>query len=153
MREATLTAHRFPDPLRLGEGGSGNTRARQLTLIEDPLVSPIQKGEPILGWEGDERMALYVDHLTGEWLLVRFEHDGVYRVVVGVSIDAYSGHEIVPFLITWIVEHDTRRGFDPISSVIEHNARLDAENQSGLDALASEAADRVAHGIRKDGLV
>jgi len=64
-REHDLGRVRHPDHLVVA--------GRNLTLVDDPLVAPLAAGYPPLGWEGDPRLALYIDRLRGEWVLVRFE--------------------------------------------------------------------------------
>ncbi len=79
------------------------------------LVHKMHYGDPVIGWEGDPRLAIYLDQdrTTGEdvWTVERLESDGVYRTVCrsrpGLALDER--------LLLRLMEHDTRRGFDPAS--------------------------------------
>ena len=151
MREATLEAVRFPDPFRPAEGGRGTTRV--LHLVDDPVVDRIPKGDATLGWSGDNRLALYLDVPAGMWELWRYEHDGVLRKVIGFPVDRYTAAEIVPAAILWLVGADHRLGVDPHLVVVEHNDRVARERKARSDAFVREAAERVEHGLRKDGVL
>ena len=152
MREATLTAVRFPDPLVLQQAGRGTARARQLSLVVDSRVDPIAKGEPTLGWEGDARLALYVDLASTEWVLIRYEHDGVYRIVCRWSAQTHRTGDIVGVVVLWLIAHDKRRGFDPEVDIATAEARVEMEQQRRQAEIAEDTADRLGHALRKDGV-
>lgn len=141
----TRIAH--PDHLVLGR--------RRMTLVEGPGVDPIQKGHPALGWEGDERFALYVDRTSAEWVLVRLEADGRYRVSATTDPVAHSisAIDVVGHLIRWLVEHDCARGYDPYADVVAHNDRREAELDAAFsDRIVNDLAPRLAHALRRDGV-
>jgi hypothetical protein len=134
-----------PDHLRLGR--------RALTLVDDHLTRPIQAGQPTMGWEGDHRLALYVDQRRGEWVLVRLEASGVYGVVATTdpAALALSPVDVVGQLIAHLVAHDVRRGFDPLAAVETHNAaRERAADVAFEDQVANDVAPRLRHAFRKD---
>lgn len=124
---------------------------RTLTRIDDPLVAKITHGDPTMGWEGDLRFALYAG--PGQWVLVRLEHDNVYRRTATTTLGAV-GHgavDIVGQLVAFLVSHDTRRGFDPAAHVQAHNDRrdaaLDAEHD---DFVADEIAPKLRWAVKRD---
>lgn len=145
MREHTLGKVRHPDFLRLGPW---DTDVRE--LVEDPVADKLAKGDPLFGWEGDDRLALYINRTRGEWTLARLEHDGQYRIATTVP-GIRRGNDVVAGLVLWLVESDTRRGFDPHLAIVEHHTKRERAKESALDDFESEAAERVAHGLVKDG--
>src|SRR5438552_2199634 len=120
-RENSFHGFRHPDPLRVD--------GRELTLISDPLVDRVTKGDPILGWGGDSRLAVYLDPVGRNWLLFRLEHDGRYRVVAQRAADTVSVVDLIPQLILRLIAHDTRRGYDVAADVNAVNAAVDAEHE------------------------
>lgn len=145
LREHTLGKVKHPDPLRMADSG------RVLTLIDDPVADRLSGGDPLFGWEGDDRLALYIDYQGGTWDLVRLERDGIYRVARRLACQAFSSAEVVPELILWLTRNDTRRGYDPHRDVVETAVRIDAQRTKERHELVGEAAERVHHGLRKDG--
>lgn len=137
QRENHLGRVVHPDPLRLG--------VRTLELIDDPLVRPLQDGYPPLGWEGDPRMALYVDRRTRQFLLVRLEHDGVYRIEKTTTpVSATIGVvDLVARLIADVVAEDHHRGHDPYTAVTAANDRVEAEADRHIEEWAADQAHRL----------
>lgn len=134
-----------PEHLRLGP--------RALTLVDDHLTRPIQQGQATMGWEGDERLALYVDQRRAEWVLVRLEAVGAYAVVAITDPAALelSPVDVVGQLIAHLVAHDVRRGFDPLADVEAHNAARDrALDADFADAIGNDVAPRLRHAFRRD---
>lgn len=83
------------------------------------IVDKLHNGDPTLGWEGDPRLALYLepDPLGGErWALYRYEADGQYRKVC----QSKPGLALDERLIQLLVAHDQRRGFDIAAFAAEH---------------------------------
>ena len=148
MREATLTAVRFPEQIVLRPARGP---ARVLQRLDDPLVDRIQKGDPTLGWAGDARLQLYLDVPGGQWELWRLEHDNDLELVSAWSVDQYRSTEIVPAAILWLRSHDTWTGFDPFLSVVERNDKVKAAAAAAEADAMTEAADRLGHALRKDG--
>lgn len=70
------------------------------------MIDVLHNGDPVLGWEGDPRLALYLE--DGAWCVYRYEADGEMRPVCrsrpGLALDAR--------LIRHLQSHDQRRGFD-----------------------------------------
>lgn len=106
----------------------------------DELIYKLHYGDPTLGWEGDPRLALYLDDDC--WVLERLEADDTYRTVCrsrpGVTLDNR--------LIVLLMEHDQRRGFD-VEAVAEFRP-FDAFTER--DEAMREGLERVYHGAAKD---
>lgn len=145
MREQTLTSLKHPDPLRLA--------GRHLTLIEDPLADVLADGDRVLGWGGDPRLALYLDHPGKEWVLVRLEHDNQYRIALGMDAGPASGVEVVAHMVSWLIEHDSQRGYDVLTDVLSKNAARDAASDARATEWNEELARRLQHGFRRDGVI
>lgn len=122
-----------------------------LERVDDPVAARIQNGDPVLGWAGDSRLQLYLDVPGGRWELWRLEHDGDLGPVSVWSVDQYRSTDIVPAVIVWLRAHDTWAGFDPFLAVVENNDRVTAAHAAAEADRMSEAADRLVHGLRKDG--
>lgn len=126
---------------------------RALTLIDDPLVAPLGDGYAPLGWEGDARLALYIDRRRGEWVLVRLEADATYRIVA--TTDLLAQHlapvDVVGQLVSFLVTHDARRGYDVVADIDAHNARTEAAAEADhAEFVAGELAPRLRHALRRD---
>lgn len=130
-----------------------DSNGRYVELFLDPAVQDVvdrlHNGDPSIGWEGDERLALYMEFLPGHeqpsWVLERLEDDGVYRIVCrskpGVDLRDLPRR---------LVEHDTRRGTNAILDALAHNAKLaKAQEDAAVDATA-EKLEKVVWGIHKD---
>lgn len=141
MRENTLGRVAHPDTIRLPDG--------ERHLIEDPHADRLFKGDPVLGWEGDDRLALYVNYRAGRWELIRLEGDGNYRFVVAVP-GFVRGHEAIGWLIVWLVEHDVRRGFDPRAATDAVNDGIEKAARKAETERNHEFAERLEHGLLKD---
>lgn len=130
--------HAFPDHIVLE--GSG------MILIEDAMMDRVHKGDTILGWEGEEQLAVYLDVENASWNLLRWCQDH-YRVLARFSARAIPTADIVPTIVLWLVEHDSRRGFTTEQVHLANEAR-EAEVQKALDEWASEGADRLVHAAK-----
>lgn len=148
-REHALGRVAHPEYLRLPG------RPAAITLIDDPLIAPLHDGYGPLGWEGDPRLAVYVDGNARSWILVRLEADGQYRPVAETGLGAahVAPVDIVGQLIQFLVTHDSRRGYDPLADADRHNALLEAEQERQLsDRVVNDLAPRLRHALRKDGV-
>lgn len=137
-----------PDHLTIGK--------RQLHLVDDPLTRCIAGGYPTLGWEGDPRMALYVDGPNGQWVLVRLEADGVYRISTITDPVALNMPpvDVIGQLIVWLVAHDGRRGYDAYNDMEAKNARREAEIDAKFeDEMTNDSFPRLRHAFKRDGLL
>lgn len=146
-RETTYDRVAHPDVLTIGK--------RSLLLVDEPLTRPIQDGHPTLGWEGDARFALYIDGRTKQWVLVRLEADGVYRITTETDMGAVGkgAIDVVGELIVFLVTHDQRRGFDVIRAIDSHNEARERDlDRRHSDFVLNEVAPRLKHALRRDGL-
>jgi hypothetical protein len=143
-----LILGRVVEPPEVLRGSDGVER--QLVDPADPMVAPITKGDRVFGWEGDSRYALYVNSKAGAWELWRHEDDGVMRISLAVPSWQVDTASLIPFLVVWLVEHDGRRGYDPVLAALADNARVDKAKAAAADAHAEEAADRLHHGLMRD---
>lgn len=108
--------------------------------IED-MIHKLHHGDPTLGWEGDPRLALY--RVNDRWVLYRLEHDNEYRVVCVSAAEQRLDER----LIQRLVEHDHRRGFDPVAvAAQEYDRQADPAGEERL----AEAMEKVVYGLRKD---
>lgn len=109
------------------------------------IVEKLHKGDPVLGWEGDPFLDLYWNPKTKRWMLLRWEN-GDFSIVM----QSRPGLKLDHRLIQHLVEHDTRRGFNPMNAVELHNKMHLAEINRKFDDKLAEAADRVKHALHKD---
>ena len=126
----------------------------RLLWIDRDIVAKIQGGDPVLGWEGDDRLAVYLEAETPDgpvWALWRLEEDNVYRHVVRTEPG-------VPFderVIHWLIAHDKRRkgpDFNLDEIVKKHNDQIDAKIEADRNEyIAEELAPRLRHALVKDG--
>lgn len=124
-------------------------------LVDDtnPVLKPLWEGDPTLGWEGDRRLRVYICPHRGTWELVRYERGSYIAVTrcaegVGLSVPDLVGRWLI-----WLVNHDGRRGFDPVAAIDAHDAQREAAHEAELtDKLANDVEPRVAHALRRDGV-
>lgn len=108
------------------------------------LVDKLHFGDPTLGWEGDERLALYRE--GPRWLLMRLEHDGEYRTVCW----SRPGLELDERLIMHLVAHDARRGANPADQVDRANATATKELEYQATEKVHSAAEKLQWALRRD---
>lgn len=117
------------------------------------IIDKIRNGDPTMGWDGDERLAVYSKpHPLGQrFELWRLEDDGEYRFVVSTE----PGDPFDNTIIVWLVQNDRRRKPDNWSlhdEISAHNARIAAARESDRqDWIREEIAPRLMHALRKDG--
>ena len=112
------------------------------------LIDRIRFGDPILGWEGDERIELYFNAPEERFELWRLEDDGEYRRVCRSQPGMAFDERIIHALIQW---DGRRRPVALVDEVNEHNARIDADKARQRDEwTAEELAPRLAHAFRKE---
>lgn len=119
-----------------------------LVLISDPFADPLWKGEPILGWEGDNRLALYLAPRQATWALVRYCEDRSLQVIKTVPATPGSAVNVVGELIGFLLGHDSRRGVNPIAEAAAHNDAQVARVDANLERWVSEeGAPRAAKAL------
>jgi len=118
--------------------------------VDHPDLRPIFFGLPTVGWEGDERLSVFSWPRRQMFILVRLEHDGEYRKVRDLVTDKPLGPQAVGELCRWLVERDSRRGFDALKWVNEHNAAVDRERERAEDEWRAEKSDKLAWALGRD---
>jgi len=118
----------------------------------DDLIHKIQHGDTILGWEGDERLAVFASPtpIGMVFELLRLEEDGEYRFVVKTEPgDPFDNH-----IIHWLITHDQRRkpkGWNLDDEVKAHNMKIDADRQAQqTEWIREDLGPRLLHAVRKD---
>ena len=125
-----------------------------LQLIDDPVVDRISKGDSILGWEGDARLAMYLNQRDRRWELWRLEADNVYRKTTSVPTDVKTGIDAVGWMIQKLVECDSRRRTTSLADeLFAEEAKRRAQVDRELSEFSRESAERIAFGLEKDGVV
>lgn len=119
------------------------------SVMLDPAVQDfvdlLHNGYAPFGWEGDERLGLYLGP-ENRWELWRLCEDEEMRLIVRSKPDAKLDVRVIQML----VEHDARRGHDAAEEVIAHNeALVERRTQEAVEALM-EPMDKVMWGIRRD---
>lgn len=126
MRETTLIGLQHPEYIDDGAW----------LRVDHPTVQPLADGHPVLGWEGDPRLCVYLHLESQTFVLWRLEANQEYMPVASFGLGKEITPQSVNLTIQRLIEVDSRRGFDP-----------------GLDVLAAqEAVARDAHNTRMDAL-
>jgi hypothetical protein len=109
------------------------------------LIDKLHHGDPVRGWEGDPRLAVY--WAPPCWEVMRLEADGQYRLVCRST----PGTPFDERLIEALVAHDRQRGFQLHERIVNHNEQLDADHRAALDARVTEdVAPRLRHALRSE---
>jgi hypothetical protein len=136
-------------PLVLSIGGC------VLYLVDDtdPTLKPIWEGDPLLGWEGDERLRVYVCPRRVTWELVRLEANGSYSSLVRFVEGAFRLPEMVGQWVIWLVTHDGRRGFDMLAAQDAEEAKVEHDReQTFTEKLTEEIQPQLRSALHKDGV-
>jgi len=123
--------------------------------IDRVILDKINNGCDLLGWEGDDRLAVFLEAETEKgpvWGLYRYEENGrtsfVVRTEPGIPFDDR--------IIHWLCANDSRgaaRNLDLDKVAREANDAVDAEKKQKADELiAEELAPRLRHALLKDGM-
>jgi hypothetical protein len=110
------------------------------------LIDKLHNGDPVRGWAGDPRLAVY--WAPPSWELWRLEHDGEYRLV-------WRGAPGTPFderLIDMLIAADRyRRSRSLHDEIVANNEARDAEKTAYWDSyMAEEAVPRLAKALRRE---
>jgi hypothetical protein len=111
------------------------------------LIDKLHHGDPVRGWEGDPRLAVY--WAPPCWELWRLEHDGEYRIVWRGAPGTPFDERLIDMLCAW----DRRRRrvalHDQVTAANDaRTATLGAERD---DYIAEEVAPRFAHAVERNG--
>ncbi len=140
-RELTILAVHHPEHI-------GN----DWQLVTHPTVAPLQDGAPDLGWEGDNRLAVYLCKPTQQFVLWRLEQDNEYRPVAQLPAGASITPDSVNKLCRRLVEIDQRRGFDPYLDVIQAIEKDEKEQADVQRERIGEVADKLLFGLSRSHL-
>jgi len=113
------------------------------------LIHKLHHGDPTIGWEGDERLAVYFNDDTKCWEVMRLEDDNVYRLVARSK----PGVQFDDRFIVLLCETDRQRRRQSLhDEIVANNEAVDRARQAETDTfIAEEAAPRLRHAILKDG--
>ncbi len=140
LREATLLGLVHPEFI---DGG-------QWQRVDHPVLEPIQSGIPELGWEGDNRLVVYLNLEHQTFVLWRLEFDGEYRAVA--QVHGSISPESVNALCGRLVEIDQRRGFDPYQDVMDAMDAQEAGRDQRINELAVAFSDKLMFGLARSHL-
>jgi hypothetical protein len=142
----------MPDPVPREETPTGLIHpewvgGRRL-WVDTLLIDKLHYGDPVRGWEGDLRLAVYWNEPELRWELWRLEADGEYRIIArslpGIPFD----ERVIDSLIAW----DRRRR--PVSlhdEIATTNERRDAEiEQRHQDWLTEEVTPRLRRAVGRE---
>lgn len=141
LREETLLRADHPEFI-------GNEWVR----VDHPTCDPFQTGAPDLGWEGDERLVVYLHKEAETFVLWRLEANGEYMPISTFGI----GQEITPASVNHtirdLIRTDTRRGFNAYTTVMDAGEAV-AKDQARrqLDWL-HDFADKLLYGLSRSHL-
>lgn len=110
--------------------------------VDHPTVRPIQQGAPELGWEGDNRLVVYLHKPSQTFMLWRLEHDGEYRAVAKLPPGASITPQSVNTCIRNLVRIDSRRGFDALADVEQEMAVQEQRIITARQEWISDFADK-----------
>lgn len=112
------------------------------------LIHKVRHGDPVKGWEGDDRLNVWWNQPERRFELWRLEDDGAYRFVCRSGPDQPFDDRIVDALLAWDRQRRTRSLHDEI---VTHNDAVQTANEARLDEWTSEEiAPRLRHAISKD---
>lgn len=125
-----------------------NGRRLWIDPVMSDLIDRLHHGDPTIGWEGDERLAVYYDRDERRWEIWRLEDDGVYRMVCRSAPDVVFDQRILWRLCEWDRNRRTRT---LVEEVVAHNERLRSErNATAQEYMAEEVAPRLRHAIQRE---
>ena len=111
------------------------------------LIDKLHFGDPIRGWEGDERLAVYWNDPV--WEVWRLEDDGEYRMVCRSAPGVPFDERLIDRLCEW---DQRRRKRDLHREIVDHNERVSAQRHAEHDEyMTEEVVPRLRHAFRKDG--
>lgn len=134
----------MPAPLIL-PSRTGSNRGLWTDSVVDDVIRKLHYGDPTAGWEGDERLSLWL--VEGDvWELWRVEEDG-REVIVCRSKPGEDIQGLIPFL----VQHDMRRSRNPfdLNKFIADADRAQEDAANEQAAIAAEALAEVYDRIQE----
>lgn len=116
--------------------------------IDDPLLNVLQKGDTVLGWEGDSSIQMYFAPDLRQWVLFRYA-EGDYHVVRRLSFEACSAADLAGNTVAWLVTHDTRRGYNPLMIIEKTNAQARKDNDQRIHEKWNDALPKAREALKK----
>lgn len=111
------------------------------------LIDKLHNGDPIRGWEGDPRLAVYWN--DPRWEIWRLEDDNEYRMVCRSAPGVPFDERLIDRLCEWDMR---RRKRDLHVEIAEANDRVRAGKRAAHDEyMTEEVLPRLRHAFRKDG--
>jgi hypothetical protein len=123
-----------------------------LTSFAHPSLAKVVDGDPVKGWEGDNRLAWYFDAEAQRIVLMRLEWDNQYRTVLVTPPFTIPNDEMANRIVDRLVAQDVRRGFDVKASVDANNAKVDAEKRRLSRDRNEDIAEKLMYALKKDGV-
>ena len=114
----------------------------------DNLIDRLQNGDPTLGWEGDPNLCVAFDKLTQRWEIHRLEHDGQYRLVMRSRPGMPFPHNV----IEWLVQHDTKRGYDFAAAVAKEMEQQEKARHAAFLEKIAPGHEKALWAARKGAL-
>lgn len=115
--------------------------------VMDDLIRKLHCGDPTIGWEGDERLAVYLIG-PGVWEIGRWEDDFAYRPICRSPQGGVFDERILWDLCQWDRNRRTRSLHDEITA---RNEQIDREREAQLDEwVAEEIAPRLRYAIQRE---
>jgi hypothetical protein len=112
------------------------------------LIHRIRYGDPVKGWDGDQRLALYFNGETERFELWRLEDDEQYRLVCRSGVGIPLDERIIDALIGM---DGRRRQTNLATEVREHNDALEASRAHQRDEwIHEDLAPRLRHAWMKE---
>lgn len=125
-----------------------NGRRLWLDATMRDLIHKLHHGDPVIGWEGDERLGVYWDEPNERWEIWRLEDDGQYRLVCRSPRRSVFDERVLWDLCRWDRQ---RRRTSLADETIEHNQRLKRERTAETDLyMTEEVVPRLRHAILKE---
>lgn len=118
--------------------------------VDHPVLDPLANGAPDLGWEGDNRLVVYLHVPSEVFVLWRLEHDGEYRTVA--ALNGVINEANVNSLCSRLVEIDTRRGFDAYEEVMAAQDAKERDRDARINELALSFSDKLRFGLARSHL-
>lgn len=112
------------------------------------LIHRVRFGDPVKGWEGDERLGVYWNGEQECFELWRLEDDNHYRFICRSGPGVPFDERIIDALIAW----DGRRRAVPLhDEIIRHNARVEHTREQERDEwVGEEVAPRLRHALNEE---
>lgn len=145
MSAVLLGETREQDPGRLVHPEWVGGRRLWMESAMSVVIHKLHYGDPVRGWEGDPRLAVYWN--PPRWEVMRLEADGEYRMVCrslpGVPFD----ERLIDNLIAW----DLRRNPHVVDQVMKRNLRMRDEVESNHRVwLDEEIAPRLRRAMENE---